>query len=106
MAMLMSSSTTLAAQARLRAWERMVDQNQPRKLAIDTAFISPIGLLHLFRQYFFEFDTFLGSPVEHIWLSPGGTVELVEASTRKTLTERLTETFSEAIERSETNAST
>jgi hypothetical protein len=106
MAMLMSSSTTLAAQDRLRAWERMVDQIHPRKLAIDTAFISPIGLLHLFRQYFFEFDTFLGSPVEHIWLSPGGTVELVEASTRKTLTERLTETFSEAIERSETNAST
>jgi hypothetical protein len=106
MAMLMSSSTTLNAQDRLKVWERMVDKIHPRKLALDTAVISPIGLLHLFRQYFFEFDTFLGSPVEHIWLSPGGTVELVEASTRKTTTERLTETFSEAIERSESNVST
>jgi hypothetical protein len=106
MAMLMSSSTRLNTQDRLRTWERMIDKIHPRKLALDTAIISPIGLLHLFRQYFFEFDTFLGSPVEHIWLSPGGTVELVEASTRKTTTERLTETFSEAIDRSESNAST
>ena len=106
MAMLMSSSTTLNVSDRLRAWERMVDKIHPRKLALDSAVISPIGLLHLFRQYFFEFDTFLGSPVEHIWLSPGGTVELVEASTRKATTERLTETFSEAIERSESNEST
>jgi hypothetical protein len=106
MAMLMSSSTTLNVQDRLRTWERMVDKIHPRKLALDTAVISPIGLLHLFRQYFFEFDTFLGSPVEHIWLSPGGTVELIETSTRRTLTERVTETFSETVERSESNLST
>lgn len=106
MAMLMSSSTTLDVQDRLRTWERMVDKIHPRKLALDTAVISPIGLLHLFRQYFFEFDTFLGSPVEHIWLSPGGTVELIETSTRRTLTERLTKTFSEVVERSESNLST
>lgn len=53
--------------------------------------LSPIGIVHLFRQYFFEFDTFLGPPVQHVWLSPGGTVELVEISTRKTIVERTAE---------------
>lgn len=55
---------------------------------IDRAGLSPIGIVHLFRQYFFEFDTFLGSPVGHVWLSPGASVELVEISTRKTVVER------------------
>ena len=63
--------------------------------------LSPIGLVHLYRQYFFEFDSFLGSPVQHIWLSPGGTVELVEISTRKTTVERTTETTFESTLKSE-----
>ena len=50
--------------------------------------LSPVGLVHLFRQYFFELDTFLGEPVEHVWLAPGTTVELIEVSTRRTLVER------------------
>ncbi|MEU1485079.1 hypothetical protein [Streptomyces sp. NPDC005752] len=53
--------------------------------------LSPVGLVNLFRQYFFEFDTFLGPPVGHLWLSPGGTVELVETSTRRTLVEKTAE---------------
>lgn len=65
------------------------------------ATISPIGLVRLYRQYFFEFDTFLGPPVQHLWLSPGGTVELVEASTRRTLVERETEQTVETIDISE-----
>jgi hypothetical protein len=63
--------------------------------------LSPVGIVHLFRQYFFEFDTFLGTPVQHIWLSPGGTVELVEVSTRKTTLERLSESFTEMTLKSE-----
>lgn len=63
--------------------------------------LSPIGIVHLFRQYFFELDTFLGTPVSHVWLSPGSTVELVEISTRRTLVERYTETFEEAIAKTE-----
>jgi len=55
---------------------------------ISNVSLSPIGIVHLFRQYFFEFDTFLGSPVSHIWLSPGASVELEEVSTRKTITEQ------------------
>lgn len=65
------------------------------------AFLSPIGIIHLFRQYFFEFDTFLGSPVGHIWLSPGSSVELLEVSTRKTIIERTFEQSTETITKNE-----
>jgi hypothetical protein len=68
---------------------------------IERAGLSPIGIVHLFRQYFFEFDTFLGSPVGHVWLSPGGTVELMEVSTRKTLVERTTESTIETSVKTE-----
>ncbi len=63
--------------------------------------LSPVGLVNLFRQYFFEFDTFLGPPAGHLWLSPGGTVEVVETSTRRTLVERTAEQSEEATRRSE-----
>ena len=59
------------------------------------AILSPIGIIHLYREYFFEFDSFLGPPVGHVWLSPGGTVELIEVSTRKILTEK---TFEQSLE--------
>ncbi|MFD9905420.1 hypothetical protein [Streptomyces sp. NPDC059063] len=65
------------------------------------ASLSPLGLVHLFRQYFFEFDSFLGPPVQHIWLSPGASVELIETSTRRTLTERTTEAATETTDRTE-----
>ncbi len=50
--------------------------------------LSPLGIVHLFRQYFFEFDTFLGTPVDHVWLSPGSSVTLVETKTSKRLIEK------------------
>lgn len=65
------------------------------------AFLSPVGLLHLFREYFFQIGTFLGEPVGHIWLSPGGTVEMVESSTRRQLTEQTTEQSTETTSKSE-----
>ncbi|GFG49028.1 hypothetical protein CQY20_22955 [Mycolicibacterium agri] len=68
---------------------------------LDRVSLSPLGIVHLFRQFFFEFDTFLGPPVGHVWMSPGATVELVEVSTRKTLTERYTETAIETVVKSE-----
>jgi hypothetical protein len=67
------------------------------------AVLSPIGVVHLFRQYFFEFDDFLGPPVQHIWLSPGGTVEMVEVSTRKQIIERTFEQTFEDIEKSDSS---
>ncbi|MED1287550.1 hypothetical protein [Bacillus mycoides] len=76
----------------------------PMYLAVGTsreAIFSPIGIIHLFQQYFFEFDTFLGPPVEHIWLSPGSTTELIEVSTRKILQESNLELFTESILKTE-----
>lgn len=70
------------------------------------AILSPIGIIHLYRQYFFEFDTFLGPPVGHIWLSPGGSVELIEVSTRRMLTEKGVEQSIETTTKSETALTT
>lgn len=63
--------------------------------------LSPVGFIHLYRQYFFDLGTFLGEPVEHIWLAPGTSIELVEVSTRKTLIERMQESTEETSDRSE-----
>ena len=71
------------------------------KTEIDRVALSPVGLVHLFRQYFFEFDTFLGSPVQHVWLTPGSSLELIEISTRKTTVERTAETAFESTEKTE-----
>jgi len=63
--------------------------------------LSPVGVAHLFRQYFFELDTFLGPPVGHVWMSPGSTVELVEVHTRRTLVEQSVEQSLESIRKTE-----
>jgi hypothetical protein len=61
-------------------------QLDPENILSDTI-ISPIGIIHLFRQYFFELDSFLGSPVGRVWVAPHTTVELIEINTRRTVTE-------------------
>jgi hypothetical protein len=68
---------------------------------IDRVGVSPIGIVHLFRQYFYELDTFLGTPVSHVWLSPGSTVELIEVNTRRTFIERTTENTYETVVKTE-----
>ncbi|MGH2318834.1 peptidoglycan-binding protein [Planococcus sp. SE5232] len=68
---------------------------------IDNVNVSPLGIVHLYRQFFFELDTFLGTPTSHVWLSPGSTVELIETSTRKTIIEKTTETFTETSNKTE-----
>ncbi|MEU3460479.1 hypothetical protein ABZ721_11045 [Streptomyces sp. NPDC006733] len=89
--------------ARYRGVQRMLDplETLSREEALSRVSLSPVGIVHLFRQYFFEFDTFLGPPVQHVWLSPGGTVELVEAHTRKTIVERTVETSVESTEKTD-----
>jgi hypothetical protein len=67
----------------------------------DSGALTPVGYVHLFRQYFFDLGTFLGEPVEHIWLAPGTTIELIEVSTRKTIIERTEESSQEIATRSE-----
>jgi hypothetical protein len=76
------------------------------KREISSVSLSPLGIVHIFRQYFFELDTFLGTPTGHVWLSPGSTVELIEVSTRRTLVEKTFETSTESttkVERSTTD---
>jgi hypothetical protein len=65
--------------------------------------LSPIAVVHLFREYFFELDTFLGTPQSHVWLSPGSSVELIEVHTRKSTTERTLSTTLETTLKSETS---
>ena len=66
--------------------------------------LSPVGLVTLFREYFFEFDNFLGSPSGHLWISPGGTVEVVESSTRRTLTEQTASQSEDSTSKVEENS--
>jgi len=68
---------------------------------IQSVVLSPIGVVHLFRQYFFELDTFLGTPESHVWLSPGSTVELYEIHTRREIVEKTLETALETLTSSE-----
>lgn len=63
--------------------------------------LSPLGLIDVYREYFFEFDSFLGPSVSHVWVSPGGGVELYEIHTRRTLEERELEYSTEYMSRSE-----
>lgn len=66
-----------------------------------SAVLSPVGLLDLYREYFFEFDSFLGSPTGHVWLSPGGTVELIEVQTRKQMVDRTIEQSTQVTRKNE-----
>nr|MDU9043676.1 hypothetical protein [Candidatus Electrothrix aestuarii] len=64
--------------------------------------LSPISVVHLFRQYFFELDTFLGMPESHVWLSPGSSVEIIEEHTRRNRTEKTFESTLDIFTKSET----
>ena len=74
----------------------------PKKDVKDVS-LSPLGIVHLYRQFFFELDSFLGTPTGHVWLSPGSTVELIEVSTRKTTIEKTVETSLETTKKTETS---
>jgi hypothetical protein len=65
------------------------------------AVLSPIGLLHVFRQYFFELDSFLGPAIDHVWVAPGGSVEVVEVRTRRVVHDRASESSVESNRRTE-----
>lgn len=67
--------------------------------------LSPISVVHLFRQYFFELDTFLGTPESHVWLSPGSSATLIEEHTRRNVVEKTIENSFDILTRSETEKS-
>lgn len=76
------------------------------KKDIKNVSLSPLGIVHLFREYFFELDTFLGTPTGHVWLSPGSTVELIEVSTRRTYVEKSIEQSLEITKTTDTSTTT
>ena len=65
--------------------------------------LSPIGIIQLYRQYFFELDSFLGPSIGHVWIGPGSTVEIYEVHTRKTSQEREIEIMLNTTKKSETS---
>lgn len=74
--------------------------------ALKNVALSPISVVHLFRQYFFELDTFLGPPESHVWLSPGSSVELIEVHTRRTMVEKTLETTLDILTKAEKTTTT
>jgi hypothetical protein len=70
---------------------------------VQNAYLSPIGVLHLVREYFFEGKSFGGPAVGHVWLSPGSSLELYEVHTRRRLEERRVEVGIESTRKSETS---
>ncbi len=73
---------------------------------LDRVGLSPIGLAHLFREYFYELDTFLGVPVGHVWVAPGSTVEMAEVHTRRLYQEQVIEQSVQTVRRSEDSTTT
>jgi hypothetical protein len=97
---------------------RMLTQPTPAKQSMDglevvttlqqhadsllaNAVLSPIGLVDLYREYFFELESFLGPPVGHVWISPGGSVELYEVHTTRVTSDYQVEMATETTTRSE-----
>lgn len=72
----------------------------------DLAFLSPLGLVHLYREYFFDVGNFLGPPVGHVWVSPGTTLELYEVHTRRRLEQRMQEQSLDVRQQSESSSTT
>lgn len=93
----LSKSLSIIEQMRLEDPFDIIDPHKD----LDRVVLSPLGVVHLFRQYFFEFDTFLGTPVGHVWLSPGSSVEMIETSTRRILEERMYENELSSVFKSE-----
>lgn len=99
------SPRVLGALARVTAnWQNLgqfVDPLAQFDPGTQDVVLSPVGLLQVYRQYFFELGSFVGSPVEHVWLSPGSSLELFETHTRRTVEERELEVGFESVSRSE-----
>jgi hypothetical protein len=73
----------LSAKSNAEAYLNLENLNPADKKQLENVALSPISVVHLFRQYFFELDTFLGTSVGHVWLRPGASVELIENNDQK-----------------------
>jgi hypothetical protein len=93
----------LAAMEAQDAYLNLDNLDPQDKNDIKNVALSPISVVHLFRQYFFELDSFVGTPVSHVWLSPGSNVELIEVHTLKTIEEKYSEVSTETISKTESS---
>jgi len=93
--LLLSASATLGSIDVLSRFPRLAD-----------SVLCPLGILTLFREYFFELDSFVGPPVGHVWLSPGATVELFESTVKRRLIEKAIESTLEITTKSELTTET
>jgi hypothetical protein len=94
-------SAVLVQKASWEAFLNLIDPLATFNPDTQDAVLSPVGTMQIFRQYFFEFDSFLGPPVGHVWISPGSSLELFEVHTRKTIEQREVETRAQSISKSE-----
>ncbi|MET0542258.1 MAG: hypothetical protein ABWZ88_10930 [Variovorax sp.] len=94
----------LAASNPIEGYMDLDNLNPRDREELQRVALSPISVVHLFRQYFFELDSFLGTPVGHVWLSPGSTVELIEVQTRRTVVEKTLEQSLDTTIRSESES--
>ena len=63
--------------------------------------LSPIGILDIYLHYFFDFGSFLGPSIEHLWVAPGATTELIETYSQTDYRFQESETSFETIEEQE-----
>jgi hypothetical protein len=65
-----------------RLWVEWLDEFDFTAVPDARLLLSPIGLLHLYREYYYDFGTFLGPSMEHIWIAPRSEVEMREVYSR------------------------
>lgn len=82
------------------------DINKPSQTAPDEERLelSPVGLLDVFQQYFYDRETFLSPPVDHIWVAPFSTMESIQRSSRTVVTFQELETETQLEESEETSS--
>jgi hypothetical protein len=70
------------AEETYRIWVDWLDEYDFTSVPDARLLLSPIGLLHLYREYYYDFGTFLGPSMEHIWIAPRSEVEMREVYSR------------------------
>ena len=68
--------------------------------------LSPIGLLDVYKQHFYDCGTFLGPPIDHVWAASNSKVEHTEIVSLTEHMSKETETFSETETTEEKSQST
>ena len=64
--------------------------------------VSPVGLLDVYRHYFYDFGNFLSIPEEHLWIAPFTTVDLYEVNSKTSYQFRETEVAVQVLQAQET----